>query len=117
NVGKYLQAAQNGLTYATLRPSGRLTTTVTRSWTDTNLDFIPNCDLTNPLANNGGEAGGQISDLAFGGGKVTSDLDPKAGSGGGRGGDREALVGAAPAPPPGLGGERAHPRRCLTHFT
>jgi hypothetical protein len=32
NVGKYLQAAQNGLAYAALRPSGRLTTTVTRTW-------------------------------------------------------------------------------------
>jgi hypothetical protein len=41
NVGKYLQAAQNGLTYATLRPSGRLTTTVTRSWTDTTATSIP----------------------------------------------------------------------------
>jgi hypothetical protein len=81
NVGKYLQAAQNGLTYGTLRPSGRLTTTVTRSWTDTNGDFNPNCDLSNPLANNGGDACGQISDLAFGTEKFTSDLDKKLVSG------------------------------------
>ena len=50
NAGKYLQAAQNGLTYGALRPTGRLTTTVTRTWTDANNDFIPDCDLLNPLA-------------------------------------------------------------------
>ena len=50
NVGRYLQAAQNGLAYAALRPSGRLTTTVTRSWTDVDGDFVPDCDLALPTA-------------------------------------------------------------------
>jgi Carboxypeptidase regulatory-like domain len=43
-----------------------LTQSVNRSWTDTNGDFVPQCDLLNPLANNGGDACGQISDLTFG---------------------------------------------------
>jgi len=43
-----------------------LTQSVNRSWTDTNGDFVPQCDLLNPLANNGGDPCGQISDLTFG---------------------------------------------------
>ncbi len=43
-----------------------LTQAVNRSWTDTNGDFVPQCDLLNPLANNGGHPCGQISDFTFG---------------------------------------------------
>ena len=50
NFGKYLQAAQNGLSYGALRPTGRLATTVTRTWTDRDGDFNPDCDLTQPAA-------------------------------------------------------------------
>ena len=45
NYGQYLQAAQNGLTYGALRPTSRLTTTVTRTWTDANRDYVPDCNL------------------------------------------------------------------------
>ena len=34
NAGKYVQNANSGLTYTALNPSGRLTTTATRTWTD-----------------------------------------------------------------------------------
>ena len=41
NFGRYLQAAQNGLSYGALRPTGRLTTSVIRTWTDRNNDYVP----------------------------------------------------------------------------
>ena len=81
NVGKYLQAAQNGLTYAALRPSGRLQGTTTRVWTDTNKNYVPDCDLLNRGAN--GECGA-IANSAFGTNVFTSDLDPSLRSGMGR---------------------------------
>jgi hypothetical protein len=53
---------------------------VTRSWTDTNRNYIPDCDLTNPLAQDfrsvGSDACGTISDLRFGQANYgTSGLD------------------------------------------
>ena len=118
NVGKYLQAAQNGLAYAALRPSGRLTTTVTRAWTDADGDFVPDCDLPNPLANNGGDPCAQISDLGFGTERFTSDLDPKLVSGWGvRPGDWQIGASIQQQLLPRVSAEIGYTRRWLTNFT
>ena len=64
NLGKYLQGANNQQNYTISNPAmdgrnGRIgpnfQTTVNRSWTDSNGNFLPNCALMNPAAN--GECG------------------------------------------------------------
>jgi Carboxypeptidase regulatory-like domain len=94
NAGKYLQAAQNGLAYGALRPTSRLTTTVTRTWTDRNNDYNIDCDLLNPGAQtNTTDFCAAISTLNFGKDVFTSDLDPALRSGWGvRPGDWQAGV-------------------------
>jgi hypothetical protein len=47
NFGRYLEAAQNAGFFIALNPTGRLSTTTTRAWTDANGNFVPDCDLTN----------------------------------------------------------------------
>ena len=70
NVGRYLQVASTGATYGGPQPTSRLTTLASRSWTDANRNFTPDCDLLNPslqdLRDSGGDLCAQISDLAFG---------------------------------------------------
>jgi hypothetical protein len=127
NFGKYLQAAQNGLSYGQLRPTGRLATTVTRAWTDGDGDYIPDCDLTNPLAqgpttavsrNGGPDFCAQISDLGFGQQRFTSTLDDKLiGGWGVRPGDWQIGASIQQELMPRVSAEIGYQSRWLTNFT
>ena len=70
SMGKYLAAADgSSITGALTNPLSRISTQVTRTWTDTNKNFKPDCDLSNPLAqdlrSSGGDFCGQINNLNF----------------------------------------------------
>jgi hypothetical protein len=120
NAGKYLQAAQNGLAYAALRPSGRLQGTTTRTWTDRTPVgsanyYIPNCSLENPNLNGDCSA---IATSAFGTTTFTSDLDPKLVSGWGvRPGDWGFGASVQQQILPRVSVEIGYNRRWLTNFT
>ena len=53
---------------------------VTRNWTDTNKNFVPDCDLLNTgaqdLSSSGGDVCSAISNLAFGSTTLTNNYDP-----------------------------------------
>jgi hypothetical protein len=122
NFGKYLQAAQNGLTYGALRPTGRLATTANRTWTDNDKDFVPDCDLLNPLAQ--GPATGsvdncaQLSNINFGKPVFTETLDDALINGWGvRPGDWQYGVSIQQEVLPRVSIEVGYNRRWLTDFT
>src|SRR5262245_65019727 len=59
NVGRYLEGVGVQLNYANTNPTTRIPTStgpfggpgVTRTWIDANSAFVPDCALSNPLAN------------------------------------------------------------------
>ena len=96
NLGKYLQGASVGNLLPQANPSLRIpggagagfaNPSVNRSWTDANNNFIPDCDLSNPLAQSPTTTGsidscGQISNLLFGSNQfVGANIDPSLTSG------------------------------------
>jgi hypothetical protein len=73
NLGKYMEAFSAGNSDLDLNPLVRTTTSTTRSWTDSNKDFVANCDLANPEKN--GECGA-MNDKSLGKEKFTRNYDP-----------------------------------------
>jgi hypothetical protein len=81
NVGKYLEPASNGNgNYSIGNPTSRIATTVTRTWTDGNGNFKPDCDLLNPgtqdFRASGGDLCGAISNSNFGKPVFSNTIDP-----------------------------------------
>src|SRR5215468_3648127 len=88
NIGKYLEGVGVQLNYANSNPTLRMpqttgpfgTSGVTRSWIDANNNFVPDCDLLNPAAQDlraqGRDQCGAISNLLFGQSVLTNNYDP-----------------------------------------
>jgi hypothetical protein len=89
NLGKYLEGAGVSNNWANANPTLRMPGTVggafaplgvTRNWTDSNHNFVPDCDLSNPNAQDlratGGDVCSAISNLAFGTTTLTNTYDP-----------------------------------------
>ena len=85
NLGKYLEGVGIQLNYANPNPTTRLPgaglpRAVTRTWTDANGNFRPDCNLLIPtlqdLRNSGGDFCGVISDLRFGTSEFSNTYDP-----------------------------------------
>ena len=74
NLGKYLQSANNQDRYVINNPAQgtRFPRQTNRSWNDIDLDYVPDCDLMNPLIN--GECGAW-SNPAFGS-PIGSSINP-----------------------------------------
>jgi hypothetical protein len=78
-LGKYLEAASSSGNYIAGNPVSRLTTSVSRQWFDANANFVPDCVLENPNAQDnraaGGDLCGQISNLNFGSPSFSNSFD------------------------------------------
>jgi len=92
NLGKYLQGASVGNLLPSANPSLRVpggaaagfaNPSVNRTWNDANNNFVPDCDLSNPLAQSPATTGsidtcGQISNIQFGSSQfVAAAIDPQ----------------------------------------
>jgi hypothetical protein len=73
NMGKYMEAFSATNTDLDLNPIIRTTISTTRTWTDTNKDFVVNCTLSNP--NKNGECG-DMADKTLGSETFTRTYDP-----------------------------------------
>ncbi len=85
NLGKYLDPASVGGLFGLSNPTSRIATNVTRTWTDVNGNYLPDCNLLNPgsqdLRSTGGDVCGAISNQSFGTKTFSNTIDPALQSG------------------------------------
>jgi hypothetical protein len=76
SFGRYLAPATNDAPYTQNNPANRIITTASRSWSDTNKNFVVDCDILNPAAQTvpGGDTCGALIGDALNFGKVGSTL-------------------------------------------
>lgn len=82
SLNKYVTAQGLQGTYGdTANPVNRMANIVTRTWTDADRDYVPDCDLTNVLAQDlrtsGGDFCGVVSDTNFGKQTLSLNYDPE----------------------------------------
>ena len=120
NFGRYLEAAQNGGFFTALNPTGRLSTTTTRTWTDRDGDYVVDCDLLNRAAQNAtgpGDFCGANTNANFGTQVFASTLDPTLLSGWGiRTGDWQVGAAIQQEVLPRIAVELGYQRRWLVNF-
>jgi len=123
NFGKYLEPTSNNNNYILSNPITRIATTTQRSWTDSNNNFSPDCDLRSPAAQNltatGGDICGAMNAQTFGTtAQTTANIDPKILTGWGvRSNDWQIGASVQQQVLPRLSVEVGYFRRWLNNFT
>ncbi|HEY3044849.1 MAG TPA: carboxypeptidase regulatory-like domain-containing protein [Vicinamibacterales bacterium] len=74
NLGKYVEAFTANNSDLDLNPLIRTTVSTTRTWTDSNKDFVVNCDLSNPNKNS---ECGDMADKSLGKEVFNRTYDPE----------------------------------------
>jgi hypothetical protein len=82
NFGKYLEPTSNNNNYTLSNPITRIATTTTRTWTDANGNYVPDCDLRSNQAQDlragGADFCGAMNSSTFGTtAQTTANIDPK----------------------------------------
>ena len=79
NLGKYLESTVTASNYGLGNPTSRIATNVTRTWTDRNGNWLPDCNLSNPQTQDlgpGQDFCGVINNLNFGTATFSNTIDP-----------------------------------------
>ncbi|MEP7309604.1 MAG: carboxypeptidase regulatory-like domain-containing protein [Acidobacteriota bacterium] len=115
SAGQYRDALQVGGIFNATNPIALRVTSTTRNWTDTNRDFVPDCDLMNPAAN---RECGPWSNQLFGSTVAGTKYDPRLLNGWGvRPSDTQLAVGVQREILPRLSAEVTYHRRWFGNFT
>lgn len=81
NLGKYMDPASHTGVYSGTNPLNRIALTTTRAWTDANRNYVPDCSLTNPVAQDlrtaGGDFCGAMGSPTFGTDVYSNTYDPE----------------------------------------
>ena len=122
NFGRYLEAAQNAGFFTTNNPIGRLSTTVSRTWTDANNDKVVDCNLLSQLAQSPATTGSidtcGVGSPNFGTDLPAQALDPSLTSGWGvRSGDWQWGTSIQQEVMPRVSAEFGYQHRWLVNFT
>jgi hypothetical protein len=122
SFGRYLEAAQNAGFFTTNNPIGRLSTSVSRTWTDANGNYVVDCDLLSQAAQSPATTGSidtcGVGSPNFGTDVFSSTLDPTLTTGWGvRTGDWQYGASIQQEIMPRLSAEFGYQRRWLLNFS